>query len=172
MRHPITRWSGLRAGVVFAAFGGVLIGCGSDSPSGPGETPPSIEGIYDLESINGSALPWLKDFETAEEAIFDVELGCEQYVTGGRITVRNGNRYDRNEVRLDGMCDDPADNGQPFDNEYTGTWTLNGNSLSLVEEVAIGTTTGTGTWNNDVITLTLRQEFLGDVETTIRVYRR
>ena len=93
----------------------VLLGCGSDS-TGPGA---NIVGTWDLQTVNGSPLPYLVDFNQTTNT--RTEVVSDQYV------VHQGGTYDetfttRTTVGTQ-VTDDPVADA--------GTWTVNGNSVTL-----------------------------------------
>jgi len=152
----------------------VAIACGGDSPARPGQPGPAIQGTFQLERIDGSVLPAFRSSTTALEEMLDVELGCSEWTTAGTITIQLGNRYARTETDAYRGCVDPHNNVELM-NLTSGTWTLDGSSLSLIEDSQVLTHTAIGVWNADVITLTFIRDLFSDginVETTRRVYRR
>lgn len=161
---------GLRRSLLLLAA--PALGCGGDSTAPP-PPPPPITGVYQLVSIEGLELPALVDSMTSNEDVppAPIELGCELYVTGGVLDVMANGGYTRTETSVEADCDDPADDQPPVTNQWSGTWSLTGNQLSVEGFGATGGTTAEGTFDGDEISLVYVSGFLGQVD-TLRVFRR
>lgn len=149
------------------------LGCGGESMAPPPPPAPPIAGVYQLVSIEGLQLPALVDSFTSNEDVppAPIELGCEAYVTAGVLSVMANGGYTRMETTMEGDCDDPSDDQAPLTKEWSGTWNLTGNQLSVEGFGAAGGTLADGTWNDDEISLVYRSGLFRQID-TLRVFRR
>ena len=112
----------------------VLLGCGSDSTSPSA----NVVGTWDLQTVNGSTLPFTLQFDAPSNS--RLEVVSDQYV------VHEGGTYDETFTTRTTIGTNP-----PTDSPQTdaGTWTVSGNKVNLF---ASDGSPLTGTVNGDQIT--------------------
>ena len=111
--------------VLFAGLALTSTACGGGDSSGP----PSIAGIYTLQTVNNAALP----FTTSEDATYKAEI------LSWVVTLSANNTY---SFVFRGRS---TDNGVPTENTITstGTYTVSGSSVEMVDSVDNSSLTAT-----------------------------
>lgn len=120
----------------FLLLTAVLIGCGSDSSTGPSSA--TIAGTWNLQSINGTTLP----FTLAQTGANKIELTSDIIVVSG-----TGSFTQTSTLRT-------TDNGQVTTQSVAdaGTYTLNGSAVTL--RWNSDGSISTGSWVGNTITAT------------------
>lgn len=108
--------------------------------------PPEFLGTYELTAVNGATPP----VEISTHVLFETECHVDE-MPGGSFTVNDGGRYAR--VRVERLrCDGSAP--QTFGpTSTTGSWTIDGSTLTLLPDVVITERQIVGTVGASSITL-------------------
>ena len=121
--------------LLFVAGALAILGCGSDA-TGPSAT---IDGTYDLVSVNGAALPFIL-IQTATET---------DEVTGDVITAFNG-RFTQTTSTQDTVNGHVTTGFSP----NSGTYTASGAVITFKFDFSPGAVMATGTTSGDTFTVT------------------
>jgi hypothetical protein len=120
--------------VLLACAAIALLGCGGDDSTGP---PADVEGMWNLQTVNGVALPFTYDVEppsyTAEVVSDMVQVNAD------------GTYTETSHIR-------ETDAGTVTEHDQTGggTWTVRGNSIDLTDETGL---TVTGRVNGNTMSI-------------------
>jgi hypothetical protein len=139
-----------RLAFTLAAAIPLLVAACSDSPTSPSA---AIEGTYSLRTVNGQNVP-----------VTVAQMGADRAdITGGSLTLNNNGTFTGQlEFRFvfSGIRANQSES-------LSGTWTADGNTLTLSSEGEVTV----ATWNPDARQITITETF-EDFGTAVLVFRK